>query len=72
MCEPQSNNVAHFRAMCENVSELTDGDGNTFYLFPTHLVVGLGKTHGPTLAEDPRPYSGVTTNYESLSDWTIE
>jgi hypothetical protein len=30
MYEPQSNDVACFRAMCENISELTDGDGNTF------------------------------------------
>jgi hypothetical protein len=30
MYEPQRNDVGLFRAMCEKVSELTDGDGNTF------------------------------------------
>jgi hypothetical protein len=42
------------------------------YPFPTCLVVGLGKTHGPALAKDACPYSGAATNYVPLSDRTIE
>ena len=41
------------------------------HLFLVRLVVGLGKTHRPALAEDARPYSGANTKHAYLSDRTI-
>ena len=47
-------------------------DNNTKLSLPACLVVGLGKTHGPALDEDARPYLGAVTNYVYLSERTKE
>ena len=46
-------------------------DASTKPSLLARLNVGLGKTHGPALAEDARSYLGAATEYDNLSDRTM-